>query len=400
MDDMNDTQQAPQGSPAEGVAGDPGFDSTRLRTITDMQRSRSDALLGGVCTGAARYLNLDPVIIRIAFVVMTFIGGSGLILYVAAWFFLPTEDAAGIPGRSVAADWFNLEGNEERVRVGGMIAAGVVAVLAVVGDSGWGWGFPWWLFPIGLVLFFAVFLPKRRRNRAEAAGFVPSDYQGSSQDPNVDALVQAKTDQIMAKKIARAREPRSAALFGLTASIVAIAMAVTRLVADANGGTEWTTYVAIALAIVGLAVVASSFIGDGGFLILIGLILIPILTIGTLLPNTRIGDQSETPVSAVEVKSSYEHGIGRMQLDLTDVRDPDALIGRTISIDAGVGQTRVVIPDGLDVEVNSDLRAGEIRLFDEATNGTSVALDEPAKTAHHLTIDINQRLGNIEVIRK
>ncbi len=405
MDDMNDTQQAPpQGSGPEDAAGtDPGFDSTRLRTITDMHRSRSDALLGGVCTGAARYLNIDPVIIRIAFVVLTFIGGAGVILYVAAWFFLPVEaDAQGQAGPSVAADWFNLEGNEERVRVGGMITAAVIAALAVVGDSGWGWGFPWWLFPIGLVLFFAVFLPNRRRRRyAAAAGFVPADYPGTGyRDPSVDALIQAKTDQILAKKIARAREPRSGALFGLTVSIVAIAMAITRLVSDANGGTGWTTYVAIALAIVGLAVVVSSFIGDGGALIFVGLLLAPVLAFGSLLPDARIGQQTVDPVTAAEVASSYKHGIGQLELDLTEVGNPNALLGRTITIDSGVGQTRVILPSDLDVAVNTELRAGEIRLFDRQTDGTSVELSQPAKGARHLTIDINHRLGNIEVIRK
>jgi len=394
---MNDTQQpasGPEGAGQEAPDRDqPGFEPHRIRSITDMHRSRSDALLGGVCTGAAKYLNVDPVILRIAFAVLTFIGGAGLILYVAAWFLLPPEG-----GTSVAAEWFNLEENEERVRVGGMVVASVVAVLAVVGDSGWGWGFPWWIFPMGVLLISFVVLKNRRRDHEPTQ---PID------DPRLTdpaaygaAIAEAKTERIMAAKLERAREPRSTALLVLTASVTAIALAVTRIIADANDGTPWTTYVAVALAVVGFGLVVSTFFGNGGALIGIGFILATVLAVGSALPNLRIGDQVMQPETAAAVDSEYEHGIGRIELDLTDVSNPAALLGRTVTIDSGIGETRVIVPEGLDVEIESRLWAGEIKVFDRKVNGTENTLDVPAQGARHLTIDIEHRLGTIEVIRK
>src|SRR5687768_2573784 len=131
---MEDTKDRPGPERASREQQD-GFDPRRLRTITDMRRSKDDRMLAGVCAGAAKYLNVDPVVIRVLIAVLTFVGLSGLILYVAAWFFLPADDN----GQSIAADWFNLDKNEEQVRVIGLVAAAVLAALAIVGDSQWAW---------------------------------------------------------------------------------------------------------------------------------------------------------------------------------------------------------------------------------------------------------------------
>jgi len=410
---MNDTQQPGSGTAGPGASDtagpgashtagpgqdssdrdQPGFEPHRIRSITDMHRSRSDALLGGVCTGAAKYLNVDPVIVRIAFAVLTFIGGAGLILYVAAWFLLPPEG-----GTSVAAEWFNLDDNEERVRVGGMVVASVVAVLAVVGDSGWGWGFPWWIFPIGVLVISFVVLKNRRRDHEPVQ---PVDDPRLT-DPAAygEAIAQAKTERIMAVKRERACEPRSHALLGLTASVTAIALAITRLVADANGGTGHATYVAVALAVVGLGVLVSTFVGDGGILILIGFVLAAALAAGSALPSLRTGEQTQQPETAMAVESTYQHGIGTLVVDLTDVQNPQALLGRTVHVESGIGQTKIIVPTDLDVAVDAELSGGEIRIFDRKANGTNTELKVPAEGPRHLTIDIEHRLGNIEVIRK
>ncbi|HZD79229.1 MAG TPA: PspC domain-containing protein, partial [Actinomycetota bacterium] len=45
-----------------------------------LRRSRSDRVIAGVCGGIGWYLGVDPVLIRIAFVVLTVAGGSGVLL--------------------------------------------------------------------------------------------------------------------------------------------------------------------------------------------------------------------------------------------------------------------------------------------------------------------------------
>ena len=93
---------------------------------------------------------------------LTFVGLSGLILYLAAWFLLPAEDA----DQSIAADWFNLDKNEEQVRIIGLVVAAVLAALAIVGDSQWAWwGLPWVLVPLAVLYWLFVVRPRRRASR-------------------------------------------------------------------------------------------------------------------------------------------------------------------------------------------------------------------------------------------
>src|ERR1700754_2586038 len=52
-------------------------------------RSDNEKILGGVCGGLANYLRLDPAIVRIIFVLITFGWGAGFLLYIVLWIVLP-----------------------------------------------------------------------------------------------------------------------------------------------------------------------------------------------------------------------------------------------------------------------------------------------------------------------
>jgi len=56
-----------------------------------LYRSRTDRKLAGVCGGLARYFNIDATLIRVLFVVLTVLGGSGLLIYLAMWILVPNE---------------------------------------------------------------------------------------------------------------------------------------------------------------------------------------------------------------------------------------------------------------------------------------------------------------------
>jgi phage shock protein C len=62
------------------------MDSTRK-----LYRSKTDRKVAGVCGGLAQYFNIDPTLIRVLFVVLAILGGSGLVLYLALWIIVPTE---------------------------------------------------------------------------------------------------------------------------------------------------------------------------------------------------------------------------------------------------------------------------------------------------------------------
>jgi phage shock protein C len=57
-------------------------------------RTRGDRMIGGVCGGIARYFNIDPVIVRLLFVLAVFLGGVSPLIYVLLWVVMPEEQAA------------------------------------------------------------------------------------------------------------------------------------------------------------------------------------------------------------------------------------------------------------------------------------------------------------------
>lgn len=382
------------------MAPDGDFEPHRLRTITDMKRSKDDRLLGGVCAGAAKHLNIDPVIVRVVIAVLTVAGFAGVIVYAAAWFLLPAEGE----DKSVAADWFHLDKNEEQVRVAGLVGAVVLSVLAIIGDGGWFWdGAPWILVPIAFVYYLFVVRPRRRRQAETrlAAQYAPPGVDPADEAARGPEFAAAKAGLVARGKQDKARRDRSWTLTWLTLSVAAIATAATGIYDAYNDGPHWTAYVAVALGVVAVGLLVSTLIGNGGPLIGFGVLLAITLAIGSLLPRGDIGVQTPRPANAAQVESHYRHGIGRIELDLTEVSDPQALLGRTIKIETGIGESKVIVPTNVNVRVTSDIDAGEIRVFDRKTDGTDTDLTYPAaETGAALTIDIDQRIGDIEVIRR
>jgi phage shock protein C len=56
-----------------------------------LYRSRTDRKVAGVCGGLAQYFKLDATLIRVLFVLLTVLGGSGLVIYLAIWILVPDE---------------------------------------------------------------------------------------------------------------------------------------------------------------------------------------------------------------------------------------------------------------------------------------------------------------------
>ena len=57
-----------------------------------LYKSKSDEKLCGVCSGIARYFQLDPTLVRLAWVVFTLLGGSGIIAYIIAAIIMPDDE--------------------------------------------------------------------------------------------------------------------------------------------------------------------------------------------------------------------------------------------------------------------------------------------------------------------
>ena len=56
-----------------------------------LYKSTTDKKLCGVCAGIAQYFDLDPTLIRLAWVIFTLLGGSGIIAYIIAAIVMPVQ---------------------------------------------------------------------------------------------------------------------------------------------------------------------------------------------------------------------------------------------------------------------------------------------------------------------
>ena len=56
-----------------------------------LYRSRTDRRLWGVCGGIGEYFNIDPVIVRLLWILFTLAGGGGIIAYIIACIIVPEE---------------------------------------------------------------------------------------------------------------------------------------------------------------------------------------------------------------------------------------------------------------------------------------------------------------------
>ncbi|WP_267224299.1 PspC domain-containing protein [Dyella silvae] len=54
-----------------------------------LHRSLTDRKIAGVCGGIAEYLGWDPTLVRILWVVLTLLGGSGIVAYLVLWLLMP-----------------------------------------------------------------------------------------------------------------------------------------------------------------------------------------------------------------------------------------------------------------------------------------------------------------------
>ena len=163
--------------------------STRLR------KSADDKVLFGVAGGLAEYFTIDSVLVRLAFILLTFAGGIGLLAYIALAFLMPkAQSQSSSPAQVVRENLEQMPGEvaqaarrvEETVRGSPtqgsetaepseslrkargrgffglvLIVLGVLFLLANFGlFSWWNWSV-WW--PVVLILIGLAVLARRMR---------------------------------------------------------------------------------------------------------------------------------------------------------------------------------------------------------------------------------------------
>jgi phage shock protein C len=78
-------------SPADSKPTYDSASSDSLYSTPPLERPANGRMLAGVAAGAARYLGVDPTVVRIILAVLVVVGGVGIPLYAAGWLLIPEE---------------------------------------------------------------------------------------------------------------------------------------------------------------------------------------------------------------------------------------------------------------------------------------------------------------------
>lgn len=310
-----------------------------------LARSSTDRQIAGVAGGIARHFDLDPSLVRIAFVVLGLFGGFGLAIYAVCAFVVPSDPDAPPLSR------------------GAKVALGVVGVAALI-------AFPFAGFFVGPGLGGLVVLG--------ALGVVAWRVFGGSPDSRL----------------------LKASLIVL-AVLGSVALGLGAGVAAAFGAG---TAMAIVAIVAGAGLVVGGFLGGGRWLILPALVLVlpvSVVSAADLELEGGVGDREYRPVSVTELRSEYRLGAGELRLDLRDLAlEPGQQVGVDVRI--GVGAVRVEVPDGACVIAEAHAGLGDVDLLGRRNEGVdvdNVRGGVPSPDAATLTLDLHAGVGEIVVDR-
>ena len=314
--------------------------------------------------------------------VLVFFGGAGLIVYGACWLLVPEDGDDKAP--------FNLD---ERSRTIALMIVGVLAAVALVGDS---WGAFWFPWPIAIVALIALWLLTRNNPPKEAAPpyvATPAPAYYPPQPPYAAPPVPQ-----------RAPNPRKRGpiLFWFTIALIALTEGLLGMADLAGANVADPAYPALAVAICGVMLVIGAFFGRAGGIILLGLIA-TVGLVGATAASEWEGDQVHvTPTTAAALDDRYWLDAGEQIIDLRDVSDLGNLDGQTLEVEGGVGRIEVILPDGLAATVSADVDGlGDVILFGEEHGGIDVTANDYAGSVTDPKIFIKAQLGvgQIEVHR-
>ena len=119
----------PHGFPPPSPSPQSGDDRLH-RAPRRARRSRDDRIIGGVAGGLAEHLGVDPMPVRIAFVIAAALGGLGLVFYAGLWMILPADPHLdeSAPGLEAATRQGKRQGRASR-----LTDAGPLVAIAVIG---------------------------------------------------------------------------------------------------------------------------------------------------------------------------------------------------------------------------------------------------------------------------
>lgn len=391
-------------------------------------RPRDDRVIAGVASGLARRFGIEPAWIRIGFVVASFFGGLGVLMYLIGWLAIPEEGSPDSPAERFVGDL-----DDSTAWVGGALI--VVAAMIVLGATNLVRGeliLAAGLFIGGLILYRGTGRSRSAAGRPEpppvggpppppqAAGIpsTPGTAPGETAEEQMthddtDHLITGGGDDVPPPSVTLPilnREPpppppppaEPASYLGRIAiACMLVALGTIALLDNLDViSPDLHHYVASVVLISGLGLLVGSVAGRARGLIAIGLLAMPLLVVSSVIRVPfagEWGDRTYRPETAVDVAPEYDHGMGRLVVDLREITPLENDLD--VDVDLGIGEVLMLVPEDLSLDVAAEAGIGQITLLGAETNGfaiedryTSIEEGEPVLD---LTIDLG--IGQVRV---
>lgn len=397
---MDEREGTHSGTPAGTSMEEPAPQSPGRRPL---RRRAGHRLVAGVAGGLADYAGMRPLVFRLVFVVFAFLGGIGILVYLLLWWLIPREDLPDSAAERLvrrfpnAPSWVGIA----------LLGLGMILLAGKLGL--WDTNVLWAVLLIGL----GVVLFRRDAHRAAADGHTPPT---STNHPASAVTVQQPSwaqpspppPPAASRPMAMPRAPREASplgwlVLGVTLLVVG-AVAILQNLDAVHLSAVW--FPALALLVLGGGLLVGAFVGRARWLILPGLLLVPIVLAASLIDvplEGGIHDVHAFPHTHQGVARSYRVVAGSIYLDLTSMKGTAA--APLIAASTGVGEIDVVVPYDAHVVATGKAGVGMVMVGPFSTDrGVDRSLHRTWQPRYGdgatITLDLQTGVGDIWVYRR
>ncbi len=388
---------------------------------TRPSRRADDRKIAGVAAAVGRRYAIDPVLVRVAFVVATLFSWAGVLLYLLGWLLLPAE-----PDQASGA-----EGGSGRGRGSMSAALTIVLVLlliptakAVFGGRASG------VLALVVAVGALVLLHRSRAELGEIPGSSPPAAAPSAAAPSggtpSEGTPSPAPNTTTDRPAPPAWDPLGVAPFAwdlpepsapapttsprgarskVTPITLGLALLIGGIAVALRPELSAAQIAALLLGVVGLGLVVGSLVQSGRGLIVaaIPLALLTWVLQATPASGFKVGVSHWHPATAAQVQPRYAVALGNGRLDLTGLR---LTAGQTVttSVSVGVGETHVILPPNVDAQVSCQTQIGGVHCLGRPGHGqpsrTTVTDNGSAgPSGGKIILDVRSGVGQVHVVR-
>lgn len=335
-----------------GATEEPTYYERRLERIDDGR------WIAGVATGLADYFAIPTWLVRVIFFLLLGPAGIGFILYLALIAFMPHESEDESPAERIFGEM------DSPGKWGGALlgVVGGLALLSAATNIDGGVLVALALVAVGVILFQS----SMGGSRAAPAEPHTTESSGGGGRPPREPRPPKQPREPRPPRQRKQRERSNLGVYTLAAVLISLGL----LGSAAIVGwlfPQAVHYFALALLVIGGGLLVGAWWGRSRGLILLGLALLPpvfatfaFANVDQIFDEWVDEDWDVQQVFVIEDAPDYlSVDGGDIVVDLTDTDWSEAIAGNrpTMTVDMGVGATKVIVPDDVDVEATVDVGA-------------------------------------------